>query len=172
MYGVCAGGETWRDSVRLRSAGDQPSQHIKVDANKILQGPDPSNFSRPEPVKSGFELAAEMISASAKKANRLVRVHGQVAMRVEDTGAWVGVDGATIYFMQRRDILDDIELGSDVTLVNGDFDFDVIIDGIQDVYIKVRALNSRANIGTDAGFQTYGRNILETSDFSGTEFSA
>jgi len=133
VIAVDAGGETWRDSVLLRSAGDQPAQLVRVDANKILRVPDANRFSRPEAVKSGYELATEQPATSASKADRTVRVHGQVYMRVSDTGSWVGVDGTTVYFMQRRDVIDDIELGLAVTSVNGEFDFDVTMDGTHEI---------------------------------------
>ncbi len=160
--------EVWRNAIKLRSSGDLTVPESTIDPSITTRFAEADNYRKPDPVPSGHSLP----EPNAAKAARNVRVHGRVIMRVSDTTPWVGADGATVYFMQRRDILDDIELGLGVTNANGDFDFDASMDGTHDVYIKIRALNSHVNVGTDAGFQTYGRNTAESRNFSNTDFNA
>lgn len=166
---VTADGEIWEDRIHLRQIGDPTEAPIPVDPAKGSSGPllDPTLFSRPDPVPSGYPTA----DPTQAKAPRTVRVHGRLMMRPNDAEPRQGIDGITVYFMQVRDILDDIELRVETTDVNGNFDFNVTVDGTPDLYIKVRALNSVVNVGTDAGFQTYGINFPTRENYAGTDFN-
>lgn len=166
-FQVTVDGEVWEDQIHLRQIGD-PEEEFPFSDPAKQAGPmlDPTQFSRPEPVPSGFPTE----EPSASKVERTVRVHGRLLMRPEDSNPQRGVDGIAVYFMKVRGILDDVELGSRATDVNGNFDFNVQVDGTPDVYIKVLARNSVANIGTDAGFQTYGSNFSVSHNYGGTDF--
>lgn len=168
---VTVDGVVWEEAIRLRGFGDAWDEDSEVDpmlARDITSGvQDAGSHEKPEPVASGYPTPEVTLARAA----RTVNVQGRVMTRINGTGTLREVDGVTVYFMQVRGILDDLELGRATTDVNGFFDFDVSMDGIHDVYLKVRAINAVVNVGTDAGFQTYGRNTGRRSSFGGTSIN-
>jgi len=155
-------GEAVRKQIVLTEAAlSDPPTPVLVEVPRI----DPSSFSSPLPSpRVGIAPASK---PGPMTAPRLVAVTGRILFQLPD-GTPVGVDGATVKVMEPVDILDDNPLGEGVTDVNGDIDFTFIMDGTQDIYVRVEAANGTAvNVGTGLFFHTYARHI-DYDAFSGT----
>ena len=162
---VVADGVVYEEAFGLRGFGDPVAEEEPVALGReAVERLDPNAFTRPDPVPTGFPTAEPGLA----KAARPVTVSGRIVLRLPGEFVNRGVDGATVSFMQVRGLLDDLELASTTTDVNGDFTINTSLDGTPDVYVKVRAVNSAANVGTDFFFTTYGRNTPVFRSYAGS----
>lgn len=166
---VVANGEEWEESFSLREFGDPTEDPIRVDdSSPTLEARvDVNGLSKPA-VDTGRFPAQEVVLS---RAARTVTVTGRIVMRIEDVGTDRGVDGATVMLMRVRDILDDEVIAQQTADANGDFSLVGTVDGTPDIYLKVRAANGAANIGTDLFFTTYSRNSAVFEDFAGSSIA-